>query len=730
MLSVTPTTLSLWASDSDIYSGQSVDLTAIVNGDGPLSTGIVTFMDGTKVLGTSTLSQSYDSATNSYVDRASLSVSNLSVGSQLITAIYSGDAYNAPSDSDPIVETVSRGTPTTTLTTSAANIFAGQSVTFTATMSSVGVTPTGIVTFMDGARVLGTGTLSQSYDYATYSYINRASLSVSNLSVGSRLITAIYSGDANNTSSNSDTIVETVSRGVASATLTTSAENIFAGQSVTFTATMSSTGATPTGIVTFMNGGQVLGTGTLSQSYDSATYSYINRAVLNVSNLSTGDHFISAVYNGDAKNTATATDPLTTTVSVGVPTLALTTSATTISAGESVQLTATVSGTGVTPTGVVTFLDGSTVLGSGVINQSYDSTTGSYVYRASISVSNLRVGTHSITAVYNGDRNNGSNVSNTVAARVIVGTTTTALTASSANLFAGQSLQLSASVNGTGSTPTGAVSFFDGDMFLGTGTLSNSYDSMTGTYANRASISVPNLSTGDHYITAVYSGDPLNETSASDPLATTVSLGATTATLTTSATTSNAGESVQLNVTVSGTGTTPTGAVTFLNGSTVLGSGIISQSFDYATWSYVNRASISVSNLGVGSHSITALYSGDRNNDTTTSAALTATVSGAGSSSSPTPVATTTTLTKSTESIFAGQSTSLTATVSGTGVTPTGVVTFFDGDTVLGVASLYQTGTSTYQANLSPPGLNAGDYAITAVYSGDTNSSTSSSDAV
>lgn len=76
--------------------------------------------------------------------------------------------------------------------------------------------------------------------------------------------------------------------------------------------------------------------------------------------------------------------------------------------GQPVTFTATVSAvtSGLpTPTGNVTFMDGSTDLGSGQLN-------GSAV--ATLTTSTLAVGTHSITAVYSGDSNFGSNTSSSI----------------------------------------------------------------------------------------------------------------------------------------------------------------------------------------------------------------------------------------------------------------------------------------------------------------------------
>ncbi len=75
--------------------------------------------------------------------------------------------------------------------------------------------------------------------------------------------------------------------------------------------------------------------------------------------------------------------------------------------GQSVTFTATTTGEGfkVTPTGTVTFFDGSTNLGTSNLNTSA---------QATLSTSTLTVGTHSITATYNGDSNFASSTSSVV----------------------------------------------------------------------------------------------------------------------------------------------------------------------------------------------------------------------------------------------------------------------------------------------------------------------------
>ena len=84
--------------------------------------------------------------------------------------------------------TVTPAATATVVVTSATPIQAGVSVTFTATVTSPAGTPTGTVTFSDGATTLGTGTINAS-GVATYS--------TSSLSTASHTIAATYGGTTN-----------------------------------------------------------------------------------------------------------------------------------------------------------------------------------------------------------------------------------------------------------------------------------------------------------------------------------------------------------------------------------------------------------------------------------------------------------------------------------------------------------------------------------------------------
>jgi hypothetical protein len=125
-----------------------------------------------------------------------------------------------------------------------------------------------------------------------------------------------------------------------------------------------------------------------------------------------------------------------------------------------------------------------------------------------------------------------------------------------------------------------------------------------------------------------------------------------------------------------------------------------------------SSAALSLATLAVGTHNITAQYSGDANYSADSSAAVAVTVNPATSAVSAT---------SSANPSFAGQSLMLTAGVTSVGPTPTGNVTFASGSTTLGTVAL-----SGGSANFSTSFNTAGTQTITVSYSGDTNTQASS----
>jgi len=377
--SLQATTTELSSSPNPATYGQTVTFSATVTANGSaVANGTMTFTDGTKTLGTA-------SVTNG---AATLSTSALSVGVHDIIASYNENSKFAGSNSSPLTETVDTDPTTTTLASSANPSSQNSSVTFTATVTGSGpVPPTGTVTFNDGSTQLGTGTLNGS---------GVTTFTTSSLAPGLHSITAAYGGDANNAASTSSVLTQTIYPLLTTTTLASSANPSSLGSSVTFTATVTPSGsATPTGTITFLDGSTQLGTGTLNSS-GVTTYT--------TSSLATGQHSITAAYGGDAKNAASTSTVLTQTVNADSTTTTLASSANPSYQGSPVSFTATVTTSGSTmPTGTVTFLDGSTQLGTATLNGSGVATfTSPYA---------LTTGQHSITAAYGGDGNNAPSTS-------------------------------------------------------------------------------------------------------------------------------------------------------------------------------------------------------------------------------------------------------------------------------------------------------------------------------
>jgi len=255
------------------------------------------------------------------------------------------------------------------------------------------------------------------------------------------------------------------------------------GQAVTFTATVTAQPGfykgTPTGTVSFYDGTTLLGTGTLSGGV--ATYT--------TSALSVGSHSITAVYAGDANCLGSTSGVLNQVVNQASTTTGLTSSLNPSSYGQAVTFTATVTGQyGGTPTGTVSFYDGTTLLGTGTLNNGV----------ATYTTSALSAGSHSITAVYGGDTNFVGSTSPVLKQVVKKAATTTMLTSSKNPSKYGQMVTFTATVTGHyGGTPTGAVTFKKGNIVLRKVSLQNSV----------AKYSTKKLRKGEHTIKADYSGN-------------------------------------------------------------------------------------------------------------------------------------------------------------------------------------------------------------------------------
>ena len=471
-----------------------------------------------------------------------------------------------------------------------------------------------------------------------------ANFSTSSLSAGNRSLTAAYSGDATHLGSTSAPYTETVNKLPTTTTLTASPNPAGTGQKVTLTATVTSSGGT-TGNVTFYDNLSALGSSSLWEG----------AAVFPISTLSAGTHSLSAVYGGDADNAISSSPAVILTVNQSAATTtALTVSPNPAAFAQSVALTASV--TPPTATGTVAFTEGTTSLGSAALS------SGTAIF----TTSSLAGGLHSLVANYSGDSTNAPSASSAVV--LTVNQVTLAVSPNPAAV--NQPVTFAATVVPSGAT--GTVSFRDGASQIGAGTLSNG----TATFSTSA------LAAGSHTLTAAFAG------STSNSVTEVVNKANSSISLSASPTSSASGQPVTFTATVSPA--SATGTVTFLGGQTTIGSAPLNN----------GTAVFATANLTAGSHSVTAVYSGDSAFAGSTSAPVQVTV-GQGTT------ATTSTLSASPNPASPGQPVTLTLTV--TPASATGTVTFKDGGATIGTATL--AGGS---ATLTISTLTAGSHSLTA----------------
>jgi Bacterial Ig-like domain (group 3)/FG-GAP-like repeat len=230
--------------------------------------------------------------------------------------------------------------------------------------------------------------------------------------------------------------------------LAVSANNAAPTQQLTFTATVTGV-IPPTGNVSFTSGSTTLGTASLTKGV----------ATLPISFPATGTYAVTASYAGDANNQTSSSNPVS--VAVAPVTSKTTLTVSTSSANQNQQLTFTASVTGSNPTGNVTFVSGSTTLGTASL------TNGT----ASLPFAFTTAGSFTVTANYAGDAANLASVSNTVTVAVVGPDFTVSASPATATIAPGQPATTTLSIaplggyNGTvtfscGTLPAGAACTF------------------------------------------------------------------------------------------------------------------------------------------------------------------------------------------------------------------------------------------------------------------------------
>jgi hypothetical protein len=435
-------------------------------GGGVVPDGTVTFSDGAAILGSPTLTAGV----------ATFATAALTQGLHAITADYSGDAANQiqGSKSNTVNQEV-QAPSSVTVTSSLSPSNYGVPVTFTATIKPSGIAAaTGVVNFLDGGVQIGTADLK--------GITNQATLTTSNLNVGSHTITVDYKGDASNSASTSPSITQVVIQTQTSTLVSANPNPGIAGVPVAIKATVKvTTGvATPQGTVTFVSGANTLGTATLGAG-GTATINHT---------FAPGTYSIVATYAGDTNDGESASPPFSLIVDLATTSTVVTSNPNPSLVQATVTFTAKVKGNGGTLTGPVTFLADGTAMGAAV---NLDN-TGTAVF----TFGGLAAGTHAITAKYAGDTNDAPSTS--IAINQVVGKlpTVTDLGSSTTTGVPAQTILVATVVDqSAGPVPTGTVTFQNGPTVIGKGTLDS-----TGVVTL-----TPNLPAGNYTIVAYYGGD-------------------------------------------------------------------------------------------------------------------------------------------------------------------------------------------------------------------------------
>lgn len=671
------TTLSLASTPvpATYYYGEAITYVATVGAASGTPTGTVTFT----VDGTVASPFPVDPAHNASI------VLHHSAGAHSVSASYSGDASYLPSVSSTLTQTVNKAATAVAMASNPAQIAQPVAIRAAVTVESPGGgTAGGTVDFAIGTSPIGgcTGVPVQN---------GVAICNTSVLQLGSFTIGAIYSGDANTTTSGGS-LQLTVGKCSAGAYLAADPAAPANGAAVTLgVLVLGAPGlAAPTGSVTISDGEVPLAT--LPLGGDGRASLVVPSGTLPP--FGPGTHNIGAVYNGDA-NYGLSRAPALAVVMTGKAATAIALASTTAQVAQPVKITATVSvvgSSGGAAGGTVDFSNRAIPIGgcTGVSIQN-----GVAVCTTSFS----QVGTVTVDASYSGDTNSLPG-KGSVQLTVGKGSAWASLAAAPAAPAYGAAVTLTALVAGAGgATATGTVTFSDGTAGLGTAPLGGD---------GRASLvapsgSLPALSIGTHNIGAVYSGDTNYLSATAAPLA--VVVGKTATVVTVSSTPAQIAQPVKITAAVSVN--TAGGTVDFSNGTNPIagctgvpvqnGAAICNTSFPQA-----------------GTVTIGASYSGDANNAPGTGLVqLTVGKCNAGAYLAATPAT----------PVYGAAVTLGLLVLGAAGVpNPTGTVTFSDGTATLATLTLSSDGRATLVApsgSLGPIGT--GSHSIGAVYNGDAN---------
>lgn len=479
---------------------------------------------------------------------------------------------------------------------------------------------------------------------------------------------------------------------------------------VTFTVKVASGtgGATPTGSVDFFDQ-------FTNSNLNSAPYALDSSGTASITltgAMPQGGNPIVAKYSGDTTYAAQNSQTLTVNIQPSTTTTTVTPATTSPKVNTAFNVTAQLT-VGSPPAGTVSPTGNMTLTVDGATYKTAAVSTSAGVTSATFSVTLATNGAHNLQAIYAGDGNYTTSTSNSVPVTASTNSAAVALTVSptqSNNTYnPSAAITFSAAVTSQtgGATPTGTVNFLD----QATGNNINASPVTLDSNGKASVTETAALPQGGNSVVAQYNGDATYAASNSQVLTVNIQPSTTTSTVAPSTTTPTAGTAFPVNVTVA-PGTPPAGTVAPTGKVTLTLDGTAYASANVSTTTGTTSASFNVTIPSGGQHNLQAMYAGDANYSASTSATVSVTVAKG---------TTVTTLTATPPTLTAGTPETLTATiaaaspVAGVTYTFTGTVTFYDGTSQIGTATVSSNTATLSNVTLSTTTT----HSITAVYSGD-----------
>jgi hypothetical protein len=489
---------SLGLSWSTPLAGQSFTLNAIINGTllaGTTRTGTITLSEN----GTTLASVNIATATANSSGYYALTVpQGLALGTNALTVTYSGDSNYASATSN-ITLSITNDSLALSYTTLP---LTGQAYTVNVAINGTlvnGAARTGTLSLIEGTTTLASVNVATTTPSSSGYY----ALTVpAGLTAGAHTLKVTYSGDSNYAALTYNLTTITVAND--QLLLSNFGSSTLIGQP--FSIGVGINGALINGVARTGTISITEGTATLT-SIDLSTATPNSSGVYTLSvpgGLAAGSNALKITYSGDSNYNSVSTT-LTVSGVTSLPTSVVSSYSTSATVGQTYTVSSLISGylqPGVTRTGTLSLMEGTTALASVNIATATPNSSGYYVLTVA---SGLPAGTHNLSVVYSGDANYATSTQTLSTITSAVHLISDSLGMSWSTPIAGQSFTLNASINGTllaGAPRTGTITLSENGTTLASVNIGTTTANSSGYYA----LTVPQgLPLGTNVLTPSYS---------------------------------------------------------------------------------------------------------------------------------------------------------------------------------------------------------------------------------